>query len=50
MVDGLYAVTTAYLCAGFVVDRGEIMRCAPILRTKLHYWVTIAKRINNAKS
>jgi hypothetical protein len=43
--DGLYRVTTAYLCAGFVVERGRVTRCAPILRRRLAYWRTIAERI-----
>jgi hypothetical protein len=43
--DGLYRVTTAYLCAGFVVERGRVTRCAPILRRRLAYWRTVAERI-----
>lgn len=42
MKDGLYRVTTKYLCAGFVVENGKITRCAPVLRKKINYWVTIA--------
>ena len=42
MTDGLYRVTTKYLCAGFVVFGGKITLCAPILRRKLDYWKTIA--------
>lgn len=45
--DGLYQVTTRYLCAGFVVEKGRITMCAPILRRKLSYWMTIAKRIGD---
>lgn len=47
MDDGLYQVTTSYLCAGFIVKDGKVKRghCAPILRKKLSYWVTIAKRV-----
>lgn len=45
MTDGLYQVTTSYLCAGFVVENGVVVRCAPILRRKLSYWQTIARRI-----
>lgn len=45
MTDGLYRVTTPYLCAGFVVERGRIVRCAPILRAKLAYWVRVAERV-----
>jgi hypothetical protein len=45
MKDGLYQVTTTYLCAGFVVKNNQVIACAPILRRKLSYWKTIAKRI-----
>lgn len=41
--DGLYQVTTSYFCAGFVVERGKVTACAPILRKRLTYWRTIAK-------
>ncbi len=40
--DGLYQVTTSYLCAGFIVVQGQIRWCAPILRKKLAYWKTVA--------
>jgi hypothetical protein len=45
--DGLYRVTTRYLCAGFVVEGGKVKRsrCAPILRKRLAYWATIAERV-----
>jgi hypothetical protein len=38
MADGLYRVTTHYLCAGFVVECGVVTQCAPILRKRLIYW------------
>lgn len=38
MRDGLYRVTTPYLCAGYVVKDGEVVDCAPILRKKISYW------------
>jgi hypothetical protein len=44
--DGLYQVTNNYLCAGFIVENGYIKECAPILKNKLNYWATIAKKIN----
>lgn len=44
--DGLYRVTTSYLCAGFVIEKGLITMCAPILQKRLSYWVTIAMRVN----
>jgi len=42
MKDGLYQVTTHYLCAGFIIKDGIITECAPILRKKIEYWKTIA--------
>lgn len=45
MKDGLYQVTTSYLCAGFVIKNGKVIQCAPILRRKLEYWKTVAKRV-----
>jgi hypothetical protein len=45
MIDGLYRVVTPYLCAGFIVANGKVIMCAPILRRKLGYWMTIATRI-----
>ena len=43
--DGSYQVTTYYLCAGFVLEGGKLTMCAPILKKKLNYWMTIARRI-----
>lgn len=45
MPDGLYRVTTSYLCAGFVVEDGVVTLCAPILRRRMAYWKTIAKLV-----
>ena len=45
--DGLYQVTTAYLCAGFTVKGGERTDCAPILRNKIGYWRLVEKRIED---
>ena len=45
MTDGLYQVTTNYLCAGFIVKDGKVVHCAPILVKKIDYWKTIAKFI-----
>jgi len=42
MKDGIYQVKTKYLCAGFIVENGSITKCAPILRKKISYWITIA--------
>jgi hypothetical protein len=43
--DGLYQVTTDYFCAGFVVEGGWIVRCAPILIKRIDYWIPKAKYI-----
>jgi hypothetical protein len=43
--DGLYRVTTPYLCAGFVVERGMVTACAPILRRRLIHWLTVAESV-----
>lgn len=40
--DGLYRVSTSYLCAGFVVEGGRVTRCAPVLCRNLAYWVKLA--------
>ena len=45
MRDGLYRVTTRHLCAGFVVNQGRVIMCAPILRRKLSYWLTVARYV-----
>lgn len=45
MIDGLYQVTTRYLCAAFVVEGGKVTACAPILRKNIAYWKTVARRI-----
>ncbi len=42
MKDGLYRVTTSYLCAGFIVRGGVVVECAPILKKRLSYWLTKA--------
>lgn len=46
MTDGLYRVTNHYLCAGFVIEDGRVTMCAPILRKKIGYWKTIARKIS----
>ncbi len=42
MKDGLYRVATSYLCAGFVIEKGRVTQCVPILRKKIDYWKTVA--------
>lgn len=46
MIDGLYQVTTAYFCAGFVIRNNSIIWCAPILVNNINYWKTKAKFIS----
>lgn len=47
MKDGLYRVTTSYLCAGFEIKNGKLQNIAPILKKKFDYWKTIAKLIKD---
>jgi hypothetical protein len=42
MKNGLYRVVTSYFCAGFVLDKGRVIACAPILRKRIEYWKTVA--------
>jgi hypothetical protein len=39
MKDGLYRVVTYWFVAGFVMRRGAVVRCAPILARRLNYWI-----------
>lgn len=43
--DGLYDVTNDSFSAGFVISEGRVTMCAPILRKRLAYWMTVAERI-----
>lgn len=47
MTDGLYRVDYRDICAGFVVARGRVTLCAPILRKRLAFWLTVAQRIGD---
>lgn len=47
IADGLYRVVTQSFVAGFVVERGKVTTCAPILRRRIDHWKTIATRICN---
>ncbi len=40
MKDGLYQVTTPYMCCGFRIINGKVTDCAPMLRKKIDYWIT----------
>lgn len=44
MIDGLYQVRYRDICAGFVVERGEITAMAPIVR-RCRWLVRYARRI-----
>lgn len=46
LTDGLYRVSTPHLCAGFVIRDSKVTECAPILRKRLAYWMTVAERVN----
>jgi hypothetical protein len=43
--DGLYAVVQPRWVAGFVIEAGRVTMCAPILRRRLPYWITVARRV-----
>lgn len=43
--DGLYRVSTPYLCAGFVVQGGYVTDCAPILQRRFSHWIARAQAI-----
>lgn len=36
--DGLWVVVTDSWVAAYVVERGQVVDCAPILRRRLDYW------------
>ena len=48
MEDGLYRVVTDHFVAGFVVEDGKVISCAPILRKRLEYWKTVAVKVQSA--
>lgn len=50
--DGLYQVRdNRYgICAGFVIQDGQLTLCAPILRRKFPYWWERATRIEERNS
>lgn len=43
--DGLYVVDYRGIFAAFVVEDSRVTRCAPILKKRIKYWVTVAHRI-----
>lgn len=42
--DGLYRVEHGSVCAGFVIEDGRVVRCAPILRKRMDFWVRRSRR------
>lgn len=46
MKDGLYAVVRPDWVAGFVVEGGQVVDCAPILRRRIDYWQTVARWVS----
>lgn len=47
MKNGLYQVTYKGICAGFSIENGRVTSCAPVLRSRIEFWVTIAKLIKS---
>ena len=45
MKDGLYRVLNGDICAAFVVRKGEVTICAPVLRKRLDHWKEVAEFI-----
>ncbi len=45
VADGIYQVAYGSICAGFIVCEGRVVACAPILRRRMGFWLTIARRI-----
>lgn len=45
--DGTYQVWRPNVCAGFVIFKGRLTQCAPILRHRISYWMQCAKRIGD---
>lgn len=45
MIDGVYQVRYRGICAGFVIEHGELAACSPILRKRFSFFKTIAIRI-----
>ena len=41
--DGLYRIKYKGICAGFVLHKGRVVRAAPVLRRRMHFWASIAE-------
>lgn len=51
LADGLYRVTRGGVCAGFIVERGAIVDCAPVLSRRIDWWVRsgFARRVDSLR-
>lgn len=47
MRDGLYRIEERNFVAGFVVEGGRVVRCAPILRKSIKHWLPRAKFVGD---
>jgi len=47
MKDGLYQVAYKGICAGFVLQDGIVVICAPVLRRRIDFWKKVAERIGD---
>ena len=47
LVDGLYQVVYKGICAGFVLKDGVVLECAPILRKRMDFWMSIAFKVSD---
>lgn len=45
MQDGLYEVDYKQINAGFYIENGRLLYCAPVLRKRFDFWKTIAKKV-----
>jgi len=45
MKDGLWQVNKYDKCAGFIVQNGKVILCAPVLIKKFSFWIRYAKWI-----
>ena len=43
MRDGLYGVSYRDIEAGFAIRDDEVIWCAPVLRRRLDYWLSLAR-------
>lgn len=46
MEDGVYRVVSGAICAGYVVEGGRVVSCAPVLRRRIDYWMTKGVRVD----